>query len=370
MIYLDNAATTKPCSKAIEAYNSACVDFFNPSANYLEAVKIGIKINSVRQYILNYLHAQNNYSLIFTSGASEANNTAINMAKRYKNKTVLVSLGEHASVFESVKQSGLNYKTINLKKDGTVDEEHLKKLLEETDVSLVAIMYVNNETGAINNIPKLCEMVKSKNENIMFLCDGVQGFCKFKINLENFNVDFFTVSAHKVNGFKGIGALVYKNSINLKPFIYGGGQEFGLRSGTENVAGILSFGEAVSNFESNDNKISKLKNLFINEIKALNDVQVNAQGGSDYILSISAKGVRSEVVVRKLGEYGVLASSGSACHSRHQDNRVLMAMGINGDYLLGTNRFSFSSSNTEEEAVEAAKLYVKVINELRGKING
>jgi len=366
MIYLDNAATTKPTESVLKAFNYAQLNFFNPSANYIESTKLSVEINAVRQKILNFLHAQNSYNLIFTSGATEANNTAIWQANKFKNKTILVSLGEHASIFESVKNCGLNYKTINLKQDGTVDENHLIKLLQENDVSMVAIMHVNNETGAINNIPDLSKIVKQHNKSIMFLCDGVQGFCKFKINLENFNVDFYTISAHKVNGLKGIGALIYKNNINLKTFIFGGGQEFNLRSGTENVGGILSFSEAVVDRSENLEYIKNLKNNFIKNIKQLKDIKINAENGSDYILSISCKGVRSEVVVRLMSEKGVNISSGSACHSRHQDNRVLNAMGISGEYLLGTNRISFSNDNTIEEIDRASKIYVDVINSIRG----
>lgn len=366
MIYLDNAATTKPIKIAVEAFNSTCDNFFNPSANYIESVKLSVKINAVRQKILNFLHAFNSYNLIFTSGATEANNTAVLQANKFKNKTVLVSMGEHASVFESVKNSGLVYKTIKLKNDGTIDEEHLIELLKTNDVSLVAIMHVNNETGAINNIPHLTSLIRNYAKNALILCDGVQGFCKFKINLESFDVDFYTISAHKIGGFKGIGALIYKNNINLKTLIYGGGQEFNIRSGTENVGGILSFGEVVRELYENENYIASLKKAFITEISCLNDIKINAPNGSSYILNVSSKGVTSEVVVRMMSERKVAISSGSACHSRHQDNRVLSGMGIEHEYLLGTNRISFCSDNTLEEVKLAAKNYVEVINAIRG----
>lgn len=367
MIYLDNAATTKPTSAAVEAFNSAVDDFYNISANYLDAVKLSVKVNAVRQKILNFLHAENSYNLIFTSGATESNNLAVLQASRYKNKVVLVSLGEHASVFEAVKNSGLNYKTINLKPDGTVDLTHLKQLLTENDVSLVATMFVNNETGAINDVAEIVKTVKTIKPNALVLCDGVQGFCKFKINLQNFEPDFFTISAHKIGGFKGTGALLYKNKLNIKQLIYGGGQEFNLRSGTENVGGILAFGAAVRDLTENASKIEAVKNAFLSGLKGLKDIKINSSDNNPYIVNVSAKGVRSEVVVRMLSERGVCASSGSACHSRHQDNRVLSAMGIDQNYILGTNRFSFGENNTVAEGAEAARIYTEIINELRKK---
>lgn len=366
MIYLDNAATTKLSKQAIDVFKYTIENFYNPSANYIEATKLNVQINGVRQKILNFLHAEKNYSLIFCSGATEANNMAVLQASKFKNKTILVSLGEHASVFESVKNSGRNYKTINLKKDGTVDESHLTRLLNENDVSLVAIMHVNNETGAVNDIVKLCKIVKEKNKNIEFLCDGVQGFTKLKVNLENFNVDYYTISAHKIGGIKGVGALIYKNTCNLKTLIYGGGQEFNLRSGTENVYGILSFGEVVKDRILEIDNIAKLRKCFLEQIKDVDNIKINAINASPYILSVSAKGVRSEVVVRSMSDRGVCISSGSACHSRHQDNRVLSSMGIEKEYLLGTNRFSFSIDNTLDEVKTAGKIYCEVINTLRG----
>lgn len=364
MIYLDNAATTKPCKRAEEAFNEYNENFFNPSSIYINSIKVARDIANARATILCALGDASG-NLVFTSGATEANNLAFHQATKYKNKTILVSMGEHPSVYNPAKNlqsMGYDVRFIKLNTSGEVDTDDLKANLSE-NVGFVSIMMVNNETGAINPIKEISSLVKSFNPSAIMHVDAVQGFTKLKFNVLDLGVDLLTISSHKVHGLKGTGALYFRDKFTIKPQMLGGGQEFDNRSGTENVGGIIAFKEAVvEGNEINPN----LRKRAVEIISSLDNIKINGNG-SDHILNVSALGVKAEVVVRRLEMEGILVSTGSACNSHKADNRILSSMGVKRDYIEGTNRFSFSKYTTMEEVETAFTKYVEIIKDLRTK---
>lgn len=362
-IYLDNAATTLPCKAAVLSAEKYMNEFYNPSSIYLPAIKVAKDIQNARSVILNFL-GDSAGGFIFTSGATEANNLAIFQATKNKNKVILTTMAEHPSVFNSVKNlEGQGFKCIYapIKESGEVDVDFIEKVVEQEDVGFVSVMFVNNETGAINNIKRIGEIIKNSGKNIVFHVDAVQAFTKLKINVKDLNIDLMTVSSHKIHGLKGTGGLYFSSKITLKPNVFGGGQEFEKRSGTENVSGICAFAEAVED----GNVISPdLRKRALEILSELDDIKINGNG-IDSILNVSAKGVKAEVVVRKLDQKNIYISTGSACNSHKANNRVLMSMGVKKEYIEGTNRFSFSKYTTMDEIETAFSEYVKIIKELR-----
>ena len=361
MIYFDNAATTKPCEGAIEAQNYSNKFFFNPSALYLPALKIEGEINKVRQKILAKLNFCATHNLIFTSGATEANNLALFQASRFKGKTILIGGGEHPSIYQFLRGSETKFLEIALTKTGEVDLDDLKKKLT-SDVAMVSIMQVSNETGAITDIEKVLKTVKSFSDKIWLHCDAVQGFCKIPQQLPK-GVDLISISSHKINGLKGTGALIYENSLNLKPHIKGGGQEFDLRSGTLNVGGILAFGAAVD-IKRDYRAMEKLNAYTREKLLEIPGAYLNGSG-SPYIINVSLEGARSEVIVRMLEEYEIYISNGSACSSRSGDNRILSAMGVPKKLIEGTIRISFCEDNTKGQVDNFIKRLREVLEEIR-----
>jgi cysteine desulfurase len=243
------------------------------------------------------------------------------------------------------------------------------------NTNFISVMHISNETGAINDIKKLCKVVKDYNPNIIFHSDGTQAMGKIKVDVNDLGVDCYTISAHKFHGPKGVGALYVKNQAKLKPMILGGGQQTGYRSGTENVSGYVGMSLAseiaTKTMEYNFAQISALRDYIKQEI-SLNctDVIFNeSANNSPYILSVSFKGLRGEVLLHLLEKQGVLIGIGSACSSKKQSNRVLEQMGVKKDYVLGSIRISMSSFNTPEEIKEATKKIIEQYEILKEKMN-
>ncbi len=370
MIYLDNASTTKMYDEAIQKYLDVSTNnFYNASALYSCGLKSKNLINEARNIILNRLGATK-YDLIFTGSATEANNMAImNFANR-KNKNFVFSYAEHPSVFNVAKElesKGLEVRYVKLQKDGTVDVEHFKSLIDE-NTCFVSIMAVCNETGAVNDIKQLVTIAKNINKSIIFHSDGVQAFLKIPTNLDSLGVDLFTISAHKINGPKGVGALAIKKGLNINPYIIGGGQENNKRSGTENVAGISAFGCSVDiNHKiliAEYKRVKELKNYFYNELQNIENFvcYTNTDNSSPYILQASFVGVRAETMLHLLEEKDILISNGSACSSKKQGNRILDAMGLTQKEVESSVRFSFGHSTTKEE-LEIVLHEIKIAND-------
>lgn len=363
MIYLDNAATTKMSDKAVEEQLFwACSNFYNPSATYSQAVKVSFELSNARTRLKKLLGVKNG-DIIFTSGATEANNLAIRGSERNGDWEYVFSSGEHASVYNLAKQLELEGKVVKyvpLVESGEIYITELEKALS-TKTRVVSIIFVNNVTGAINNIKEISKIVRNKSPKAILHIDGVQAFCKIPFKLSELDVDLFSISAHKFHGPKGVGALYVKNKSSLKSIVYGGGQEFGIRSGTENVPGIMSMTVAAENIDikSNYEKVKLLREKFEDAIRDDKIKLVSTQNGSPYILSLLFEGINGETLVRIL-ENDIIVGRGSACSSKKAGNHVLQAMDYSAEQIKGAIRVSFDSSLTEEQVVYSAE---KIKNE-------
>lgn len=362
-IFLDNASTTK-ATEEVKQEVSRCLteDFYNPSAEYIESVSVSKQISNAREYILNRLGA-NSGSIIFTSGATESNNLAIRGVVREGNWEYVFSSGEHSSVYNLAKALETEGKIVHfipLLENGEIDYSSLERVVNEK-TRLVSIIYVSNETGAINDIKRISTIVKSKNKRTLIHVDGVQAFNKISFSVDDLNVDFLSYSAHKFHGMKGSGGLYVRNVEALKPLVQGGGQEFGKRSGTENVAGILSSVVAMKHIDITKNleHVKQLHEIFISYFEDKNDVKIVKNTGSPYILSLSFYGVNGETLMRAL-ENEVIVGKGSACSSKSAGNRILEAMGFEHNRVKSSIRVSFDYQTTCEEAKLACqKIYEK-----------
>lgn len=367
MIYFDNAATTKPdedCLKRAEKY--LYNDFYNPSALYAEGYNINLELRAARKNILSAVADAERFELVFTSCGTEADNTAVFSGGRRGN--VVTTAGEHSAVFSAVnelKQRGVEVRLANLNPDGSVNTEYLLSLVDGK-TSLVSVIHVNNETGAVNDIAKIAAAVKAKNAYTLFHSDGVQAFGKIPFKLTN-NIDMYSVSAHKIGGIKGCGALIKRKNLVIKPYIYGGGQEKGLRSGTENVFGIKVFeGAAVkkyANIKENFNKVSKIKAAFLGGLGGGLFKVISGENSSPYIVCVAAEGVRGETVLHEANDKGLIIGTGSACSSNEKKrfSRTILACGVGENLADGVLRISFSPENSEEEALTAAKLLNEIV---------
>lgn len=372
MIYLDNSATTQTRKEVAELVADYSVNhFFNPSSVYVPAINVKLDIDNARKRLMKLLGVTSG-KIIFTGSATEANNLVLNGLAR-KNMKILVSNGEHPSIYETAKNlQNLGYSVdfVALNPDGTLNLDDLANKVDE-NTGLVSIIHISNETGAINNIAKISRIVKSRAPKCLVHCDGVQAFGKVAINLLNADIDLYTMSSHKIHGPKGVAALYVADNINLKPHILGGGQEGGLRSGTENPAGILGFTLAselmYKNFEEKREHIKHLKQYFVD---ALNKTSLkfiingDLENCLENILSVSFLGVRGEVLLHCLEKYEIYVSTGSACSSRHIGNRVLSSMGLEPKQMQGNIRFSFSEFNTVSEIDTVVKALQKEIKDL------
>lgn len=372
MIYLDNAATTRPLKRAVDEAQKAIGDlYFNPSALYAGGIQTHREIDGARGEILSLIADSENFELLFTSCGTEADNQAIFSGVGRGN--FVTTAGEHAAVYECgvvLKNRNIDVRFAPLDSDGSVNTEALLSLVDEK-TTLVSVIHVNNETGAINPIERISEQVKKKNSRTLFMSDGVQAFGKIPVRLTK-NIDFYTVSAHKVGGLKGTGALIKRKKINLAPYLYGGGQESGKRSGTENVFGILAFASAAKyKFQSlkpDHEKILGLREKFFALLDGGLFTRISPEAGTPYILTVGARGLRGETLVRMLSDSGVYAGTGSACSSKKPYSRVIEACGVDKELLNGILRFSFSPENTEAEIAEAAEIVNTKAKELLKRV--
>lgn len=371
MIYLDNAATTKPLLVAFEkAARYATEEYFNPSALYKEGYKMQGELKQARSALLSKIADEREFEFIFTSCGTESDNQAIfSFAKR---GNAVTTMGEHSAVsaaFAELKNRGiLETRFAPLEKDGRVNVEKLLSLIDEK-TSFVSVMHVNNEIGAINDINEIAKLVKRKNPRTIFHSDGVQAYGKipFKIAKE---VDLYSVSAHKIGGMKGVGGLIKRKSLVLPPYIIGGGQESGRRSGTENVFGIKQFEyaatEKFASLKADYDKLTgyreKLWSLLDKDIY----IRLSAESGSPYILSVSGKGLRGEVLLHMANDKGLIIGTGSACSSNAKSrySKVILACGYDEKTADGVLRLSFSPSNTEKEIEEAATILNEIGKDL------
>lgn len=362
MIYLDNAATTAMFPECVDIIRKYAVDeYFNPSALYAPAITAAKAVKGAREQIAKALGCQAD-SIVFTASGSEADNFAITCGPRRKKGRIIVSATEHAAVFNCAKamaDKGYELCLAPCDKFGRVITEEFVKLLNE-DVVFVSIMHVCNETGALNDIKTLCREVKERCPDAVFHSDGVQAFCKVDFSVKDLGVDLYSVSGHKIHAPKGIGALYISPRLNLQPFIYGGGQERNLRSGTENVAQICAFGYAaervradvLKNFTTQKELQKKLIFSLTEKFGKLVRINTDIVNSGAHIVSFSFDGIRGEVMLHFLESKGIIVGTGSACSSKKAAERIPKALGLSGALAEGTLRISFNE-NTNGEDISA-----------------
>lgn len=367
MIYFDNASTTKISEQSLASYIEASELFFNPSSLYKQSVTVKNMIESARSSILKFLKGVIGSTLIFTGSATEANNAVLNSSIIRKDKKYIISAGEHSSIYATAKkylEAGYNIEFAPLNKNGSVNMYRLKDMIDK-DTAFISIIHVSNETGAVNDIKEICRYAKNINPNIIVHSDGVQALGKINVDLKSLGVDYYTISAHKIHGPKGIGALYIANKNKFKPFIYGGEQEMGLRAGTENTSNILAMKTAIdglSIIDYHERKHAIKENLSGDYILVSDDTCV------DNIISVCFKGVRGETIEHMLESCGYLVGTGSACNSKAGYNRVLSNI-VPKEYLAGAIRISFGEEVTKEDCKNLAISLSNAVKQYNKRIN-
>ncbi|MBQ9984570.1 MAG: cysteine desulfurase [Lachnospiraceae bacterium] len=372
-VYFDNAATTKIIPEVREIMlETMDVEYGNPSSMHLKGVGAEKYIRYAKNAISKQLKCEPK-EIIFTSGGTEANNLAllgvVEANKRSGNHIITTGI-EHASVYNPIlhlEELGFRVTFLRVDSEGKVDLEHLREELCDETI-LVSTMAVNNEIGTVEPIEEIATIIQAYNKghdkNILYHVDAIQAFGKQIIYPKRIGIDVMSISGHKIHGPKGSGALFVDNKVKIKPILFGGGQEKGIRSGTENTAAIAGLGKATEvmydRLEENVQQLQLVKQTLIEKATALDGVTDNS-GEAPHIASLSFRGVRSEVLLHALEDKGIYVSAGSACSSNHPAvSGVLKAIDLDKELLESTLRFSFCEYNTVEEA----EYTVKVLGEL------
>lgn len=379
--YLDNAATTRVFPEVRDIMLQVMEkDFGNPSSRHTKGIEAEGYVTKAVQQIAGTLKCQPK-EIILTSGGTESNNMALigtALANQRAGKHVITTRIEHASIHEPfgrLEQMGYEAQYLPVNHNGHLQPEMLEEAVRE-DTLLVSVMMVNNEMGAVEDIKKLVAVAKQKNPNVIFHVDAIQAYGKYKIVPKRLGIDLMSVSGHKIHGPKGSGFLYVRDGVKISPIILGGGQQRGMRSGTENVPAIAGLGEAVRLiYQQHSEKVERLyalKQRLIDGLTAMEGVSINGINGlsltetAPHIVSASFDGIKSEVMLHALAQEGVYVSSGSACSSNHPDlSGTLKAIGVEDRLLDSTLRFSFSVLSTEEEVDHALEAVAKVLPQLR-----
>lgn len=356
-VYLDNSATTKPCEAAVKkALSMMNENFGNPSSLHMCGYNAKKELDNARKTLASFLSCDVK-EICFTSGGTAANNTAILGTARTKNregKKIITTGLEHPSVikhFQLLEEAGFESVYLKPDRNGKINLDELSNAVDGNTI-LVSVMAVNNEVGSIQDISQIKGIIKSKNSKAYFHCDAVQGFGKMAIKPKKLGIDLMSMSAHKIHGIKGAGALFVNSSVRLMPSIVGGGQENGLVSGTEPMPSICAFAAAVEDIGSIEKNLAdtqKVKQYFTDKIKTVDGVYINSPDDAlPYIINISVKGVPSQVMLNALSAEGIYVSAGSACSKGHRSD-VLSAMGV-APYLIDSAiRISLSKNTTEND---------------------
>ena len=375
-IYLDNSATTKPYQEVVDKMVLALTtQYGNPSSIYKKGIEVEREIKEIRRNIARSVGAKET-EIYFTSGGTECNNTIIRSVAKLNKKTknhIISTVIEHPSVLNTLKDleaDGFEVTYLPVGKDGKISLEDLKNAIKKETI-LVSVMHVNNEIGTIQPIEEIGKYLKSLDEKVYFHVDGVQSYAKIKFRPSRYNIDFMSVSGHKLHGPKGIGFMYVKENNRIKPLLTGGGQEIGIRSGTENVPGIYGIGEAIrilnQDLERTIDKIRGLRDLLKEEILAnIDNVKINSpEDGVCHVLNVSFRGVRGEVLLHYLEQKEIYVSTGSACSSKKKGSHVLNAIGLTPDEIEGAIRFSLSDLNTKEEIMKTVEVLKESVSDLR-----
>ena len=373
MIYLDNAATTRlddGCWEKLKKYNSQ--EFYNPSALYRKAMESSKAVKSARGVIAKSLGAKCE-EIIFTASGSEADNIALLCSLKSKSGKIIIGSSEHSAVYNcalELKVRGYNVQFAPCDRFGRTDMTKLEAMLDEK-VVLVSIMHVCNETGALNDLAGISKLIKTKSPRAIFHSDGVQAYGKINIDVKSLGVDLYSISGHKIHAPKGVGALYCRSGLYLKTFVFGGGQENGVRSATENVPLIMAFADVVErnfcNLKNNFEHVCELRDYLNYELNCnFENIKVNTdlENSSPYVYSFALNSARGEVMVHCLEDKGVIVGTGSACNSQKSTKRIPQALGLNDDYAQGTLRVSFNENNTKADVDAFIKALGESLQEL------
>ena len=361
-VYLDNSATTRCSARARDLMMQILTeDYGNPSSLHNKGKEAEDYIRRAREQIARTLKIDGR-ALLFTSGGTESNNLALiggALANRRLGRHIITTAIEHPSVhapLAHLKELGYEITELSVDRDGVISLEELRCALRE-DTVLVSIMMVNNEIGALEPVMEAGRLIKEKNPKTLFHVDAIQAYGKFHIYPQKWGIDLLSVSGHKIHAPKGTGFLYIADKVKVRPMIFGGGQQKGLRSGTENVPGVAALGEAAAeiyeNFEEKTERMYALRERLIAGIGEIEGVTVNGRADrscAPHIVSISIRDVRSEVMLHSLEEYGIYVSAGSACSShKPAPSRTLQALGLCKGAVESTIRISLSVDTTQEE---------------------
>ncbi|MCQ2542145.1 MAG: cysteine desulfurase [Lachnospiraceae bacterium] len=377
-IYLDNSATTRPYDDVIDIMMKVYrEDYGNPSSKHYKGVDSEKYVKEAREIIAKSLKASSR-EILFTSGGTESDNTALigcAMAGKRRGNHIITTKIEHPAILETteyLKKQGFDITYLNVDKQGVVDLEQLKNSLTHETI-IVSVMHTNNEIGSVQPLEEIGKIIKAFDKDILFHVDAVQGYGKFNIVPKKANIDLMSVSGHKIHGPKGIGFLYIKEGTKILPYIMGGGQQGGMRSGTENVPAIAGMAQAVKNIyenlEEDRQRMYELRDQVIDGVSSIEGVQINGmpeRQGAPHIISISVKNVRAEVLLHSLEEKNIYVSSGSACASnKNTVSDTLRAIGLDKEYLDSTIRVSLSAFNTKEDIEALVSALKDIIPELR-----
>lgn len=373
-VYLDNSATTRCSERAKDLMVKILTeDYGNPSSLHRMGKTAEDYIKDAKNKIAKTLKADEK-EIIFTSGGTEANNMALiggAFANQRAGKHIITTALEHASVaapLSFLEEQGFEVTCLGVDGDGLVSLTELEQAVR-SDTILVSMMMVNNEIGAVEPIAEAAAVIKAKNPGTLFHVDAIQAYGKYRIFPKKMGIDLLSVSGHKIHAPKGTGFLYIRDKVKVAPLIYGGGQQHGMRSGTENVPGAAALGEAAAeiyeNFEEKTAHMYDLKEQFIQGVTQIEGVTVNGRTGRESapsIVSVSIAGVRSEVMLHSLEEEGIYVSAGSACSSNKPSvSRTLKSIRLPKDLLESTIRVSFCVDTTEEEVDYAVEKFKEII---------
>ena len=377
-VYLDNSATTR-CFDEVAALMTRimCEDYGNPSSLHRKGVEAEKYIRYAKEVIAKNLKV-NEKEIFFTSGGTESDNLALRgcaYANCRSGRHLITTQIEHPAILQTMKhleEEGFRVTYLPVDSKGCIRLEDLERAITGETI-LVSIMHTNNEVGSLQPIEEAGALIKRMNPRILFHVDAVQGYGKFRIHPKKMKIDLLSVSGHKIHGPKGIGFLYVDEKVKIKPILFGGGQQGGTRSGTENVPGAAGLAKAVEmiyqNLDEEVGRLYELKKAFVEGVRKIDDVIVNGhpdETGAPHVVSVSIRGVRSEVLLHALEDKGIYVSAGSACSAhKPQPSATLQAMGVDQELLGSTIRFSFSVFTTMEEVDYTLQAMYDIIPMLR-----
>ncbi|MHC6180495.1 cysteine desulfurase family protein [Clostridium sp. JNZ X4-2] len=372
-VYFDNSATTRPYSEVIDSMTDAMKNYYgNPSSAYSLGLKAELKMNESRDIAAHTLNCERD-EIIFTSGGSESNNFLIRGFVKPGDEIITTRI-EHPSVLNTcraLEDAGVKVVYLDVNSRGQIDLNQLEKNINK-QTRIVSVMHTNNEIGTVQNIEAIGKLIKNKSSRVKFHVDAVQAYGKYYIDVKKLNIDLLSASGHKIHGPRGVGIAYVKKGLLPRPLIYGGGQERGLRSGTENLCAAVGFAKAAEKIyehrEQNFRHVAEMKEYFMGKLEQMDEIKINSRGKeySPYVLSVSFIGVRGEVLLHMLEGKGIYVSTGSACSAKSsKDSHVLEAIGLPKEELKGTIRFSFGDGNSKDEVDYTLEVLDKSLKFLR-----